>query len=100
MWRSAWNQHRIRTVKTSPICLFTAGFVNNPVPQVDDFDVPNPEEDVNQEVDQRPSLFPPNFALSDTCQRDLVSQCPNDMESFNYGIDVYEKAKLIIDRHL
>lgn len=25
MWRNAWNKHRIRTVKTSPSCLFTAG---------------------------------------------------------------------------
>lgn len=99
MWRSAWNQHRIRTVKTSPVCLFTNDFINNPVHQVDNFDVSNPDEDTRQEADHRPSLFPPNFALFDTCQRDLESQCPKDMESSNYAIDVYEKAKLLIQSH-
>ncbi|CAC5390780.1 unnamed protein product [Mytilus coruscus] len=47
MWRSAWNPHRIRTVQTSPVCLFTAGSVNNPVHQVDYFDVANPDEDIS-----------------------------------------------------
>ncbi|WAQ94405.1 hypothetical protein MAR_006876 [Mya arenaria] len=31
VWQQAWAGHRIRTVKSSPIRLFTAGLLNSPV---------------------------------------------------------------------
>ncbi|KAH3889332.1 hypothetical protein DPMN_013386 [Dreissena polymorpha] len=30
-WCEAWNTHRLRTLKSSPIRLWTAGMANNPV---------------------------------------------------------------------
>ena len=96
VWRESWNKHRMRTVKTSPSCLFTAGSVNMPIPPGDDTDAENAGLDISQEDDVRPTLSPPQFEVSDRCAEQLQLQCPIGWLSADYGIDVFENAKTIL----
>lgn len=105
IWREAWARHRIRTVHASPICLWTAGQVNNTLPgpvgdsnhEITDSDA-EATNHVTNHVDTRPVLDEPTFQLSALQRQQLEQQCPPewDWASSNSGIDVYMKAVHII----
>ncbi|XP_060565008.1 uncharacterized protein LOC132724202 [Ruditapes philippinarum] len=105
LWRSTWNSHRIRTVKSSPLKLFTAGMLNNPpaepaldigIRQINDSDseVDSPDEYHMS----RPLVRFPNLNLSEECLSQLDEECPQDWTSDNHGIDVLMKATTILSR--
>lgn len=107
IWKKAWATHRLRTVKSSPICLWSAGQYNN---QTDiDFataDVQNTDEhNVELHVradgqDSRPVIESPTLVLSEQCKQQLLLQCPLAWTSSNFGIDVYLTAVDIITSFL
>ncbi|KAJ8309292.1 hypothetical protein KUTeg_014166 [Tegillarca granosa] len=97
MWRDAWNKHKIRTIGSSPICLFTAGAINTPVPLVNNTNIPvgNGEES-EQNENQTATLYPPEFQVSERCLQQLVMQCPKNWVSQEYGVDIYRRARAIL----
>ena len=96
MWRSAWNNHKVRTIKSSPSSLFTAGLINTPISQGHSIEIDVSEYIDQQEDRRRPMLFPPEFVISEEHQQELLLHCPTNWHSSNYGIDVYERAKTIL----
>lgn len=97
IWREAWNRHKIRTVNASPSCLFTAGRFNMPTPsvEVEDFES-GFNYAVEQQSDQRPTLLPLHYNITQRCENLLANECPRDWESLEFGIDVYEKTLRIL----
>lgn len=70
LWRCAWNSHRIRTVKSSQLKLFTAGMLNNPpvepaldvdISQITDSDTEVGSTD--EYLMSRPSVSSPNLKV-------------------------------------
>ena len=102
IWKNAWCNHRIRTVKSSPLRLFTAGAKNIPVEQ------PQREQPVASDNDNanllfegdmyRPMLNPSSFPISERCKEQLLLQCHQNWVSENHGIDIFQKVLEIIDR--
>ena len=106
IWKDAWNNHRVRTVRTSPQRLFTAGSMNNPVPfsltqDAENYGVEGAILDVfDEEENPRPIFDEPTVFVDnrENIQQVLNQHCPKDWTSANYGIDVYLKALRIIAR--
>ena len=105
MWMDAWNNHRVRTVNSTPLCLFKAGSLNVPIPSVDADNITYLEDafdySAEQQNDHRPTLQPVYHGVSDECMSQLSEECPRNWESVEFGIDVYEKALGILrnDNH-
>ncbi|KAL4234771.1 hypothetical protein ACF0H5_006413 [Mactra antiquata] len=103
LWLYAWNNHRLRTVKSSPIRLFTAGMLNNSPadPVTTDLDpsfhTETDESDGEYGSEQRPVFAFPNIHLSTDRLALLEEQCPYDWVSQNHGIDVFVEACRIVD---
>ena len=101
LWRNAWSRHRVRTMKSSPLCVWLAGQLQNPVGLEDDFvDVEHygMERVLQDERDEdsRP-IFEMPHTLSDHCLESVRNQVPSSWNSSNYGIDVYLQALRIIE---
>lgn len=101
LWRNAWSRHRVRTMKSSPLRVWLAGQLQNPVGLEDDFvDVEHyGMEGVlhdERDEDSRP-IFEMPHTLSDHCLESLRNQVPSSWNSSNYGIDVYLQALSIIE---
>ena len=107
IWKEAWATHRIRTARSSPLRLFLSGSLNCPV------EVPETEQEfygvegeINFETgpapqtDGRPMLEPLALDLREACEEELQRNCPRDWNSENYGIDVFQEAVGIIQRHM
>lgn len=100
IWRQAWAKHRMRTVRSSPICLFTAGIMNTSNDSITPVTV-NPENnyaDIETESSEnpRPVINPPALNLSEECKYNLDMECPENWTSMNFGIDVFMRAIDII----
>ena len=102
-WRKAWANHRMRTARSSPLRLWIAGQVQNPVGLNLSVDkgqeygvegVVDPSEDL-EEIG-RPIFSPPLLELSDNCKLELDYIEPS---TTNYRIENYLLALEIIKRH-
>lgn len=103
IWQKAWAKHRIRTVRSSPIRLFTAGLVNNPVDipatDVENYGIEGNVHFDNEEENPRPIFVAPAIEINEQCQIQLDLHCPNNWNSSNFGIDIYTKAVRILETH-
>ncbi|XP_060558658.1 uncharacterized protein LOC132718962 [Ruditapes philippinarum] len=105
VWRNAWNNHRIRTVKSTPLRLFTAEMLNN-APEEPGYHlnydqhltITTEDNDTEDGLGQRPIFEFRNLRLNRECLELLENECPQNWVSDNNGIDVFVKAKQIIDR--
>lgn len=107
IWKKAWNTHRIRTVKSSPSRIFTAGSFTNPVP----FSLTGDEENygveglnvdgIQRDENERPIFDPPTVLdyNRENLQQVLDLHCPKHWTSENFGIDVYTKALRVLEQH-
>lgn len=99
MWRNAWSQHRIRTVKSTPLRLFTAGMMNNapsePNSHLEQHGIDGSDDDMPD--DHRPRFVTPDLNVSEQCLHELGEQCPKYWMSDNHGIDVYTRANHILE---
>ena len=101
LWRNAWSRHRVRTMKSSPLCVWLAGQLQNPVGlegefvDVEQYGMEGVLHDERDE-DSRP-IFEMPHTLSDHCLESLRNQVPSSWNSSNYGIDVYLQALSIIE---
>lgn len=102
IWMNAWARHRVRTVRNSPLKLFTAGAANCPVvvPLANDVNDEIVDSDATLFDDTRPYLDSLNLQISDECAQELEFNCPKDWSSNNFGTDVYLKALEIIQRQI
>lgn len=104
-WCYAWNNHRVRTVKSTPLRLFSAGMMTNappePVPEADpdqSLYSGTEESDHDETNDQRPIFIFTNLHLDMECLTRLDEECPQSWTSDNHGIEIFLKAKQIIHR--
>ena len=98
VWREAWNKHRMRTTKTSPLRLWISGQLQNPfgadIPPeyLELYGVERNVEDACIE-DERPTFVSPTDGILD----EQIIEClhaeilSNDFPT-NYGIDDYIAA--------
>ena len=101
IWKTAWATHRIRTVRTSPLRLFTAGAINCPVEDPSmNMNESNNELHGAEFDDSRPSIDPLDLHLGNECNQELGVNCPKNWSSSNFGIDIYLRAVDIIQRHI
>lgn len=105
IWREAWASHRLRTVRTSPLCLYTSGMMNNPVgnhsagdSRSTDLLDDRVEESNDRYTDTRPILDYVSLHVADETRQLLEEHCPKNWASENFGIDVYIKALEILVR--
>ena len=97
VWRKAWSNHRMRTTRSSPIRMWVAGQLQNPIGL--DLDQDNINNygtegfaETSVEEAERPILNAPSFILQPACQQLLNSNIPPTCYSANYGIDEYLQA--------
>lgn len=101
IWREAWAHHRIRTVGSSPLRLWTSGILNN---ELDTMDLVPPLQDGenNQpmdETDQTPLFQLQHPNISDECLYRLSRVCPINWNCPNFGINVYQNVLGIVTEY-
>ncbi|KAL3878069.1 hypothetical protein ACJMK2_035702 [Sinanodonta woodiana] len=103
IWRNAWARHRLRTVRSSPIRLYTAWLMNNPIdsPLADanNYGVEGNIDLDDSEDNPRPIFVRQSITTEERCQQELNLKCPNNWTSSNYGIDIYREAIRIIEHY-
>ena len=103
LWRNAWSRHRVRTMKSSPLRVWVAGQLQNPV-GIDSDIVDTEHHGVEgvlrdeRDVDSRP-IFEMPYTPSDHCLQSLRNQVPPGWNSTNYGIEEYLQALSIIENY-
>lgn len=91
LWSNAWATHKLRTVKASPVCLWTAGNFNNPVGDDVSDSVDNLLEHGLNELEENPRpIFEGLSLLNPLCLEELERRCPATWTSINHGIDKYQ----------
>lgn len=108
IWQLSWANHRIRTARSSPLKLFLSGSINCPVDiPIDDIgeELYGVEGDIDITVNEaiqsteRPILGPLGLHVTEPAAEELQINCPTDWISENFGIDIYQKAVRILERH-
>ena len=103
LWQRAWSNHRMRSVRSSPLRLWIAGQVQNPVGlhlSADELQLYGVEglDDVgnDQEESDRPIFSPPVLELTVDCITELNSIASSQGD---YNVGKYMMALEIIERH-
>ena len=104
LWQRAWSNHRMRSVRSSPLRLWIAGQIQNPVgvqlstDELQFFGVEGLEDNDREEdeSDDRPIFSPPILQLADNCIAELNSI--TDSQS-DYNVGKYMVALEIIEQH-
>lgn len=79
IWKEAWGSHRLRTVRTSPLQLYTSSMINNPVRDgeyVEEDDTPGFETENN--TDSRPILESIQLHFGERTKQILEHRCPEN----------------------
>lgn len=101
IWRNAWNRHRIRTVKASPLQLWISGQYQNPEGiEIDhqELEFYGVEENVleyDESLDERPVFTTPSI-ITDTCFDELNTKITEEDKTDNHGITSFLLAVRII----
>ena len=105
MWNRAWSQHRVRTARSSPIRMWIAGQLQNPMgvelenEASNDYGVEGFINDEGEEDSQgRPMFQAPSFQLRNFKQQ-LQTEIPSTWISSNFGIDMYLKGLDIVQQY-
>ena len=104
LWRNVWSTHRVRTMKSSPLRVWVAGQLQNPVgiesdiADVDHYGVEGVLH-VERDEDSRP-IFEAPYTIRGDCLQSLAHQVPPGWNSTNYGIEVYLQALSIIENSI
>ena len=103
LWQRAWSNHRMRTVRSSPLRLWIAGQVQNPVGvelSADELQLYGAEglEDigVDEAESDRPFFAPPILELTVDCMTELNSFTSSQGD---YNVGKYMKTLEIIELH-
>ncbi|CAG2199511.1 unnamed protein product [Mytilus edulis] len=102
IWKTAWANHRIRTVRKTPMQMFTTSVNNNvdesqPLPDSDELVTDdNPDEAENDQGTQGVELLSSSVSVPNDKLQTLRQNCPLNWRSQDHGIDVYLKAYAII----
>ena len=106
MWNRAWSQHRVRTARSSPIRMWIAGQLQNPMgielesEAINSYGVEGFVNDEAEEDSQgRPMFQAPSFQLSENCKQQLQTEIPSTWTSSNFGIDMYLKGLHIVQQY-
>lgn len=104
IWRNAWNHHRIRNVKASPMQLWISGQYQNPEGigmesnDLEYYNVEGVEFDNEENFDERPVFTAPTL-MTDTCLDKLNTEISEELKNDNNGITSFIKAVEIISNH-
>ncbi len=105
VWKQAWSTHRIRTTRSSPLRMWVAGQLQNPmgieltIDEIDNYGADGNIDD-STEDNERPIFYPPSFVVPEACQHILDNEAPATGSSTNFGIDIYLSALNIIQNFL
>eukprot|EP00112_Aurelia_sp_Birch-Aquarium-sp1_P000010 Seg1.12 transcript_id=Seg1.12/GoldUCD/mRNA.D3Y31 product="hypothetical protein" protein_id=Seg1.12/GoldUCD/D3Y31 len=96
IWRDAWANHRMRTIKTSPLKLWVSGQMQSPVGvELEDADLEYyGAEGIIEDATVpggRP-IFAAPYLLSDELLDHLNMRVPQNLFSENHGIIMYVKV--------
>ena len=98
-WQHLWNNHRIRTVNSIPLRLFTAGMVNY-APFEHQVNLPASVSDHESQSDERPVLSAlRSDHFDDRCLELMNEQCPQHWMSHTHSVDVFIRALCIVSSH-
>lgn len=106
IWRDAWSRHRMRTTKSSPLRLWVAGQLQNPIgitlnnEAISHYGTEG-HDDARDTLfeESRPIFEAPSNVVSEECLQVLSDQIPASWNSQNHGIDIYLRALEIITNH-
>ena len=102
IWRSAWANHKVRTMGSTPLQIYTMGTINNHDQHVDDVaadDAAFSEGEENRDDNARPIFNALQMNIAELCQQELNRRCPKNWESNDYGMDVYKLAVEVINQY-
>ena len=101
IWNRAWSQHRIRIARSSPIRMWIAGQLQNPVGIELESEAINSyglegfigDNDAGDDSEGRV------FQLNDNCMQQLQFEISSLWTSSNFGIDVFLKGLDIVQHY-
>ena len=102
IWNKAWSQHRMRTTRSSPIRMWVAGQLQNPVglelrsELIPHYGVEGFITEGGDDGSGRPIFDALSFQLSNDCRQQLNHEIASTWTSSNFGIEVYLKALHIV----
>lgn len=102
-WAEAWAGHRLRTVNSSPLSLWTSGQLQNAVgitegeANLQDYGIEGYVDQNDVEEGERPIFGPLAHMISDQCRLDLTQQLIRS--NTNFGIDYYLECLEVIERN-
>lgn len=104
LWQMAWANHRIRTVRRTPMQMFTTSVMNNVIDETHtpentadvNVDGINPVPEAQNEDMQGVQLLPSSVVVNIDKIQALRQNCPSNWNSSDHGIDVYLDAIAIL----
>jgi len=97
IWREAWASHRLRTVGSSPLRLWTSGVLNNSELDTIDSNVSDSNvSEINPPTNETPSFQIDQQEMTNECLLRLSTACPRNWICPNFGINVYQTALSIV----
>ena len=101
IWKEAWASHRLRTVRTSPLQLYTSSMINNPVNDNEFMEEDDTSGlDIETDTDTRPIVESIQLHFGERIKQTLEHRCPEDWYSDNFGIDIFLRAVEILSSDL
>ena len=103
-WRNAWANHRMRTVKTSPLRLWVSGQMQNPVgieidpEESENYGVEGLISDDNYVEGGRPIFSVPDL-INDELRQRLNESIPQALFDENFGINMYLRVLEVLKNH-
>ncbi|KAK3088459.1 hypothetical protein FSP39_019451 [Pinctada imbricata] len=104
IWVDAWSCHRLRTTRSSPLALWVAGQLQNPVGPVSEIDIQNygvegfDNSTLEQDGNSRPVFCPISVTLWQRYRDSLRNSVPIPNTTKNHGIDDFIKCVNIISQ--
>lgn len=93
IWRGAWASHRIRTVGSTPLRLWTSGILNGAETTETVDDLP---EEVRLPRNASPVFQADVPDINNDILQKLNAECPENWTCSNFGINVFHKAVNIL----
>ncbi|XP_045182634.2 uncharacterized protein LOC123541283 [Mercenaria mercenaria] len=94
IWREAWASHRLRTVRSSPNCLWASGILKDGFDAMDQLHLH--ENEFNQPLNETPIFQLDIPDIRDQFMHRLTRECPRNWVCPNFGINVYQKVLRIV----
>jgi hypothetical protein len=97
IWKEAWATHRIRTIGSSPLRLWTSGVMNSASDTLENNLTYFNDALSTHNMNQTPLFMADHPEISEACFERLSEECPRQWNCSNFGISIYQNAIRILN---